>query len=218
MAKIDIIKNDDAIVNIDLMAALIIVMSIIAMTIYSIPTVSYNDKDWRSKQYIYTIRVSDNMVQNAGDSLWEINWKLGNYSEVKKIGFIYIDNNNKPENKVLNIEKIKALMGDGYKDNSTNATWWEFPSSDNNLIIIDNASRTLGLTGYSFYIQLHPVGLNNFDSTPLDANISNKNINFDIATVVDRYVYIVDPSISDDIKYIKYDNRAVHYRLNIWIW
>lgn len=217
MAKMNIIENDHAIVNIDLMAALIIVMSIIAVAMYSVPTVSYNDKDWRAKQYIYTIRVTDSMVQNEGDSLWEVNWTSGNYSGVKKIGFLYI-NNNKPENKVLNIEKIKALMGNGYKDNYTYTTWWEFPSPDNNLTTVNNASRSLGLTGYSFYIQLHPVGLNNFDPIPLETNISSKNINFDIATVVDRYVYIVDPSISDDIKYLKYDNMAVHYRLNLWVW
>ena len=218
MAEMNIIENDRAIVNIDLMAALIIVMSIIAVAIYSIPTVSYNDKDWRAKQYIYTIRVTDSMVQDGGDPLWEVNWTSGNYSGIKKIGFLYIDNNSKPENKVLNIDKIKALMGNGYKDNSTNTTWWEFPSPDNNLSTIDNASRVLGLTGYSFYIQLHPVGLNNFDPNSLETNISSKIINFDIATVVDRYVYIVDPSISDDIKYLKYDNRVVHYRLNLWVW
>ena len=218
MAKMNVIENDSAIVNIDLMAALIIVMSIIAVAIYSIPTISYNDKDWRSKQYIYTIRVTDSMVQDEGDPLWEINWISGNYSGVEKIGFLYINNNSKPEKKVLNIEKIKALMGNGYKDNSTNTTWWEFPSPDNNLSVIDDASRALGLTGYSFYIQLHPVGLANFNPIPLEANISSKNINFNIATVVDRYVYIVDPSISDDIKYLKYDNRVVHYRLNLWVW
>lgn len=218
MVKMKIIENDRAIVNIDLMAALIIVMSIIAVAMYSFPTVSYNDKDWRAKQYIYSIRVTDSMVQDEGDPLWEVNWTSGNYSVVKKIGFLYINNKNRPENKVLNIEKLRSLMGNGYKDNSTNTTWWEFPSPDNNLTIIDNASRALGLTGYSFYIQLHPVGLSNFDPSPLETNISGKNINFDIATVVDRYVYIADPAISDDIKYLKYDNKAVHYRLNLWVW
>lgn len=218
MVKMKIIENDRAIVNIDLMAALIIVMSIIAVAMYSFPTVSYNDKDWRAKQYIYSIRVTDSMVQDEGDPLWEVNWTSGNYSVVKKIGFLYINNKNRPENKVLNIEKLRSLMDNGYKDNSTNTTWWEFPSPDNNLTIIDNASRALGLTGYSFYIQLHPVGLSNFDPSPLETNISSKNINFDIATVVDRYVYIADPAISDDIKYLKYDNKAVHYRLNLWVW
>lgn len=218
MDKIDdIIKNnEDAIVNIDLMVALTLVMGIIIVAIHYVPIISQDNKDWRIKQYTVSVRATDNMVQNRGDPVsWNINWTSGKYNDVKKIGFLY---SSKPIKKVLDIEKIRALMGDEYKDNYTNTIWWEFPTSNIDKIKIDNATRSFGLTEYNFYMQLHPVGLDYFDPIPLQINITNKNINLDTASVVDRYVYIIDPSIDDKIKYLRYDNEAVHYRLTLWVW
>ena len=215
--KNSIIKNDGAIVNIDVIFAITLFIGTVMVVSQVMPTISHEDRDWRIKQYMTVVRTTDILVQDEGKLGWEAELKNGNYSNVTKIGLAYIDDN-KTIKKVLDIEKVRALIGEGYKDNFTNITWWEFPSPDANLTTRDNFARMVGLSGYNFYIQLHPVGLNYFDSSPLQTNLSSKPINFDTVSIVDRYVYIIDPSITDNIKYLKYDNEAIHYRLNMWVW
>jgi hypothetical protein len=203
------LENDDASVNIDVIFAITIVIGVVIIAIQTMPTMSHEDRDWRIKQYMAVTRATDSLVQDGGES--------GNYSNITKIGLVYIKDD-MPIKKVLDIEKVRALMGGGYKNNSDNVTWWEFPLPDTAIQDRDNFTRMLGLSGYNFYIQLHPVGLKSFDSIPLQTNLSSKNINFDMVSIVDRYVYIIDPSIGDKIKYLKYDNEAIHYRMNIWVW
>lgn len=218
------VKNDNASVNIDVIFAITLLIGVVIIAIQVMPTLSHEDRDWRIKQYMAITRSADSLVQDEGGSGWEIEWKNGNYPNITKIGLVYINGSGPIKKKVLDVEKVKALMGEGYKDSSTNITWWEFPSSYTTIQSRENITRLLGLSGYNFYMQLHPVGLNYsvgpdyFDSVPLQTNLSNKNIDFGIVSIVDRYVYIVDPSIIDNIKYLKYDNEAIHYRLNIWIW
>lgn len=212
-----IIKNNGAMVNIDVIFAITLVIGAILVVNQMMPTISHEDRDWRIKQYMTVVRVTDILVQDDGESELEAKLKNGNYSGITKIGLAYIDNN-KTVKKVLDIKKINALMGKGYKDNFTNTTWWEFPSSDINLTTRNTLAEMLGLSGYNFYMQLHPVGLSYFDSVPVQMNLSSKTINFDGVSIIDRYVYIVDPSITDKIKYLNYDNEAVHYRLNVWVW
>lgn len=214
----DNMMTDDnrAVVNIDAIFALTLIIAAVMVAIQTVPTLSHEDRDWRIKQYMITTRVSDMLVQNEGDPGWESKWKNGDYSNIEKIGLVYI--NGKPVKKVLDIEKIKILMGDGHKDSYTNVTWWEFPSSDTTVQARLNAMRVLGLSEYNFYMRLHPIGLENFDSTPLQTSLRDKNINLDDVSTVDRYIYIIDPNISDEIKYVKYYNEAIHYRLNIWVW
>lgn len=215
--KNGVIKNNDAMVNIDVIFAMTLFIGVILVVNQMMPTISHEDRDWRIKQYMTAVRVTDILVQDDGDSGLITKLKNENYSGITKIGLAYIDNN-KTVKKVLDIEKIDALMGKGYKDNSTNTTWWEFPSSDVNLTTRDTLAEILGLSGYNFYIQLHPVGLSYFDSAPLQTNLSIKTVNFGSVSIIDRYVYIIDPSITEKIKYLNYDNYAIHYRLNVWVW
>ena len=222
-----IMKNNDAIINIDVIFAIALFIGVIMVASQIMPTISHEDRDWRIKQYMAAVRTTDILVQDEGEPGWEIELKNGNFSNVTKIGLVHVDDNRSVK-KVLDIEKIEVLvlkgMGEEYVDNSTNTAWWEFPSADANLTTRDNLVRILGLSGYNFYIQLHPVGLtcsgssNSFDSIPLQINLSNKPINFDTVSIVDRYVYIFDPHITDKTNYLSYCNKAIHYRLNVWVW
>lgn len=210
------IENNDASVGIDLIFAIVLLMSAVMMAILIMPTLSGEDRDWRIKQYMVTTRATDNLVQDTGEEGWENSWKV-NYSNITKIGFLYVHDDKKIQ-KVLDKTKIDVLMI-SYTDNQTGAIWWEFPRNDTSREERRNATRALGLEGYNFYMQLHPVGLNLFNSTILDANVRRVNgTSLDTTSVVDRYVYIIDTHSDDQIKYIKYDNEAVHYRLNIWVW
>ncbi|VVB96052.1 Uncharacterised protein [uncultured archaeon] len=212
------VKNESGMVSIDLMVAIVLVIAAVMLAILIMPTLSHEDKDWRIKQYMTATRATDNLVQDAGEPGWEAEWTAGNYSNVTKMGFLYIENGN-PQQKVLDLKKVKALMGAGYEDNVTRAPWWEYPNSTTSYDQRENAARALGLGGYNFYMELHPVGLNLFNSTPVETNLNNvKVINFDTVTVVDRYVYIADPDNPELIKYLKFDNKAIHYRLNLWVW
>ncbi len=229
MAKI--IRDDSAIINLDLKFAIVLVISTVAAVILIMPNLSHEERDWRIKQYMTAVRVSDNLVQDAGaPSTWETNWTAGDYLNVTKIGLTYTDVNGTPMQKVLNLSKIRALMGKiGYPDNGTNTTWWEFPNSTTSQAERENATRALGLDGYNFYMQLHPVDNIRLDDSscifnpvPLDANLTNRSkvpINNDTVTVVDRYVYIEDSNTS---KYLAYNctnyTKSVHYRLNLWVW
>ncbi len=237
MAKI--IRDDSAIVNLDLKFAIVLVISTVAAVILIMPNLSHEEKDWRIKQYMTAARVSDNLVQDAGaPSTWgEADWNrtAGNYSNVTKIGLAYTDANGTPMQKVLNLSKIKALMRNGYLDNGTNTTWWEFPNyssptSQAEREERENATRALGLDGYNFYMQLHPVDNIRLDDSscifnpvPLEANLTNRGkvpINNDTVTVIDRYVYIKDAA--NPSKYLAYNctnyTNSIHYRLNLWVW
>lgn len=209
--------NDRAMVAIDLIVAIVLVLAAVLMAIQIIPTMSHEDRDWLIKQYMATTRATDNLVQDPGDTGWEGNWR----TNVTKIGFVYVDNNKTVIMKVLNSSKIIALMGNGYLDNNnTGVRWWEFPNSSSSIPERNNAARSLGLEGYTFYMQLHPFGLENFNSTPLIINLRdrrNVSINEFTVTVVDRYVYIKNNS--NPCGYIcDNNNKTVHYRLNLWVW
>ncbi len=211
-------KNESAMVSIDLMVAIVLVIGAVMLAILIMPTLSHEDRDWRIKQYMTATRATDGLVQDAGETGWEAEWTVGNYNSVTKIGFLYIESGN-PQQKVLDLKKVKALMGAGYEDNVTKTPWWEFPNPAASYTERENAARALGLGEYNFYMELHPVGLQLFNSTPVETNLSSvKGIDFDKASVVDRYIYIADPDSPETIKYIKFDNKAVHYRLNLWVW
>jgi hypothetical protein len=208
--------NDRGMVTIDLMVAIVLLLAAVLMAIQIIPTMSHEDRDWRNKQYMATTRATDNLVQDTGDFGWEGNWR---YS-VTKIGLVYFDNNKTAMMKVLNSSKINALMGNGSLDINTSKRWWEFPNSSISETERDNAARSLGLEGYYFYLQLHPVGLEDFNSTPLINKLTDRSkvsINDYTVTVVDRYVYIKNES--DSCEYIcDNNNKTVHYRMNLWVW
>lgn len=211
--------NDRGMVSIDLMVAIMLVLAAVLMAIQIIPTVSHEDRDWRIKQYMTATRAADNLVQDTGEPGWEGKWR----SDVTKIGLVY-DDKGIAIMKELNFTKVRTFMGYGYTDVPTGIIWWEFPNSSILPNERENITKSLGLEGYNFYIQLHPVGLDNFNSTPLVMNLtdrSKKTINDDTVSVVDRYVFIRKDSSSscrgDDICYGN-PNVTVHYRLNLWVW
>lgn len=206
-------RYDDAIVSIDLLMALVLILAAVMMLIQIMPAISHLDRDWRIKQYMTGVRVSDNLVQDTGSAAWEVYWNNSNYSTVTKIGLV--DNNSTP--RVLNKTKINALMKN-YTDAGTNLSWWEFPANftSSTQAVRDNVTRALGLTGYNFYMQLHPVGYN-FDMS--QTNLTNLiGANGDRASAIDRYVYIKDDSGAGVCEFLCYNNAAVHYRLNLWVW
>lgn len=219
----DKIKNEYAVVNIDLMFALMLVVGAIFLAYQIMPTISHDDRDQRIRQYMATVRATDTLIYSQGDSGWEDKWKNGNYSNITKIGFLYVENGKVAQN-VLNKTKVDALMLNytdavidipGTNDTiGTNTMWWEFPGTTTSIEEKENASRTLGLEEYSFYMQLHPIELDKFNLTSLSKNLSDvKGINLDTASVIDRYVYI-----KSNGEYLKYKGNTTHYRLNMWVW
>lgn len=214
MGQIKFFRDNNAVANIDFIFAIVLFLGSIATAILIMPNLSHEDRDWRIKQYMAATRATDSLIQDPGELGWEENWTSGNYQNVIRVGFLY---NN--DAKVLNSTKIHILMGQEYIDDVTNIPWWEFPGPTTSKEEYHNVTRILGLGEYNLYMQLHPVGVELFNSTPLDTNISNRSIiNLDTVSIIDRYVYIVNPSSSDKIKYITHDNEAIHYRLNLWIW
>ena len=213
-------RNDNASVTIDLMFAIILVISAMIGALMIMPNISHEDKDWRIKQYMTATRATDNLVQNLGESEWEDEWESGNYSNVTNIGLVYKGTDTTTMHKVLDEEKVKALMGLGYDSSVINIKWWEFPNSTTSTAERENAIRLLGLTGYNFYMQIHPVGQKRFNSTqfnstPLETNLSNvKGSQLNTVSVVDRYVYIKD--YKGD--YLEVDTEVIHYRINMWVW
>lgn len=214
--------------NIELMFALILLLSATVFaygtastegqTYDIISSVSHQDRALGIKQYMATIRATDNLVQDEGDSGWELNWISGQSSIVTKIGLNY---NNIP--KILNLTKIDSLtQGTNHTDDFVNTLWWEFPNSTS-WHNDDNATRALGLEGYNFYMQLYPVDNDmsgcsySFNKSALQIGISNVPINKGTASVVDRYVYIKDPS-SGNFLQNNSCGKAIHYRLNVWVW
>jgi len=218
MALDRMIRNDNASVTIDLMFAIILVISAMIGALMIMPNISHEDKDWRIKQYMTATRATDNLVQNLGESEWEDEWKSGNYSNVTNIGLVYRGTDTTTMHKVLDEKKVEALMGPGYDSSGIN--WWDFPNSTTLTAERENAIRALGLTGYNFYMQIHPVGQKRFNSTqfnstPLETNLSNvKGTHLNTVSVVDRYVYIKD----SEGEYLKFDNEVIHYRINMWVW
>ncbi len=222
MALDRIIENDNASVTIDLMFAIILVISAMIGALMIMPNISHEDKDWRIKQYMTATRATDNLVQNmgelenmeTGEPAWEVKWKSGNYSNVTNIGLVYRGTDTTTMHKVLDEEKVKALMRPAYYCSEINVKWWEFPNSTTPTAERENAIRALGLTGYNFYMQIHPVGQPLFNSTPLETNLSNvKGTHLNTVSVVDRYVYIKDSG-----QYLEFDNEVIHYRINMWVW
>ncbi|CAG0976313.1 MAG: hypothetical protein OIN86_07815 [Candidatus Methanoperedens sp.] len=206
--------NDRGMISIDLMVAIMLVLAAVLMAIQIIPTVSHEDRDWRIKQYMTAARAADNLVQDRGEPGWEGKWR----SNVTKIGFVYNDKGIAIM-KVLNLTKVRTFMGYGYTDVPTGIIWWEFPNSSILPNERENAAKSLGLGGFNFYMQLHPVGLSDFDSNLLMANLKNRSINDNTVSVVDKYVYIIkdigSPCRQD---FICNQNLTVHYRLNLWVW
>ncbi len=216
--------NESAVVSIDLMVAFVLVMVAVMMALLILPAVSHEDRDWRLKQYMTAVRASDSLVKDEGAPLdWDMMWNSTppDYKDVTKIGLV--DDNSLPN--VLNLAKITNLSGQTYKGGTLQLMWWEFPSSTTSEEARANATRALGLTGYNFYMQLHPVGFNTteFDPTLLNTNLRLVPINNETATVIDRYVYIGNVS-GGGCEYICYHNAtlnkdiSVHYRLNLWVW
>lgn len=219
-----IIKDDRAITNIDLMFAMVLVISAVITAIQTIPAISHEDKSWRIEQYMAATRASDSMVQDEGEYGWEAKWTQ-NYSNVSKMGLAYVESPDGPVPKVmpkvLNEIKINELMAQHI--DATGLKWWEFPdltlNSSGQKAQRSNASRVLGLEGYNFYMQLQPVGIDDFNSTLLALNLTNRSkvaINDDTVSVVDRYVYIKNESTIGG--YNSYNDSTVHYRLNLWVW
>ncbi len=218
--------NENAVVSIDLMVAFVLVMVAVMMALLILPAVSHEDRDWRLKQYMTAVRASDSLVKDEGAPLdWDMMWNSTppDYKDVTKIGLV--KNNSLPN--VLNLAKITNLSGTGYINSGTaKLKWWEFPKSTTSQAELDNATRALGLTGYHFYMQLHPVGLDSsqFDPTPLMMNLTNRGINNITASAVERYVYIKDESGICTGGYVCYHDTtldkdiSVHYRLNLWVW
>lgn len=202
-------RDTNAVISIDLIFALILIIAVISMVLLILPALSQKENDWRLKQYMAAVRATDDMVLDGGSPAWEQEWASGNYFKVTRIGLTYSQGNQK----ILGMEKIQALM---QRHEANGISWWEFPDSTTSEAARENASRALGLSGYNFYMQLHPVGINSteFDSAPLEQNLSNRVINYGYASQVDRYVYIKDYSG----KYLTYDNLVLHYRLNLWVW
>ncbi len=243
-----IIKDDNAMIGIDLIVALTLIIAIVIMVILIVPNLSHNnisqeDKSDRIMRYMTATRASDSLVQNAGEAGWEAEWKptpAGNYSNVTDIGLVYVYDD-KPMPKVLNLIKVKALMGEGYPDPGTGGLlWWTFPpyspnSTCNNVSQArserQNASRALGISGYNLCMRLHPADTKYSDITkypvPFDFsrldNYTRNMTDITAASSVDRYVYIINPDKPGEIadKYLM-DNDdpriAVHYRLNVWVW
>lgn len=211
--------DDSAMIGLDFLIAIVLVLAAVMMAILIMPSMSHEDRSWRIKQYMVATRATDNLVQDTGEPGWEGKWR----SNVTKIGLVY-DDEGIAIRKELNLTKVRMFMGYGYTDAPTGITWWEFPNSSILPNERENAARSLGLEGYNFYMQLHPVGLDNFNSTPLMINLTDRNkvpINDDIVSVVDRYVFIEKDSTSSCIsEFICYGNPnvTVHYRLNLWVW
>jgi hypothetical protein len=215
MALDRITRNDNASVTIDLMFAVVLVISAMLGALMIMPNISHEDRDWRIKQYMTATRATDNLVQNMGEPGWNEKWISSNYSNVTNIGLVYSGANQDTTHKVLDEGKVKALMGPGYYSSGINVKWWDFPNSTTSTAERENATRALGLTGYDFYMQIHPVGQPLFNSTPLETNLSNvKETRLNTISVVDRYVYIKD-SAGD---YLEFDSEVVHYRINMWVW
>ena len=208
-------KNTCAMVSIDLMIALVLLIAAVTLAVMIMPSISHEDRDWRIKQYMTATRASDNLVQSTGDWEWE-KWADPDFSNVSTIGLYHVSDEGQ-KNKALDYNKIKKLMGNPYKDNEL--SWWEFPRPSTSISQRENAARALGLGDYNFYMQLHPVGLErtDFNSTFTEINLSKQTINFDTATVIDRYVYIKSDSGSGYLK-DRYDQFTLHYRLNLWVW
>lgn len=195
-------KDDSATVNLDLMFAFILFISMVTMAYYIMPTISQEDKDWRNKQYMVAVRTTDNLVQDTGDQGWETKWNNTNYLTVSKIGLVHDSINPK----ILSIAKTNVLM---INYSNLNGKWWEFPSNSSfntSNFNYTNATRTLGLNGYNFYMQLYPVSMN---PPPL-----SKAINIDTSSKIDRYVYIKDESGN----YLIDNNTVIHYILTLWVW
>lgn len=215
MALDRITKNDNASVSIDLMFAVVLVVSAMLGALMIMPNISHEDRDWRIKQYMTATRATDNLVQNVGEPEWEEKWNSTNYSNVTNIGLVYSGSNQDTAHKVLDEEKVEVLMRPGYDSSGINIKWWDFPNSNTSMAERENATRALGLTGYDFYMQIHPVGQPLFNSTPLETNLSNVNgAHLNTVSVVDRYVYIKDSAG----EYLEFDNKVIHYRINMWVW
>lgn len=187
-----IYKNDNAIVNIELIFAIVLLMSAIAAVIIIMSTLSYENRDWRIKQYTTATRAMDNLISND---------ELLAYDSIK------------PMYKVLDQEKIENLMGSGYND-GTGLKWWEFPNTTKSQM---NITRYMGLGEYNLYIQLYPTDLDNFNTTLIDKNLINRvSMNIDTVSNIDRYVYIHDSSCKGE--FVCYNNVTVHYKLSLWTW
>ena len=213
MALDRITRNDNASVSIDLMFAVVLVISAMLGALMIMPNISHEDRDWRIKQYMTATRATDNLVQNLGEPGWEYEWNSTNYSNVTNIGLVYSVGDQDTALKVLDEEKVMALMGQGYY--SSGIKWWDFPDSNTSMAERENATRALGLTGYDFYMQIHPVGQLQFNSTPLETNLSSvKETRLNTVSVVDRYVYIKDSAG----EYLKSNDKVIHYRINMWVW
>ncbi len=227
MAQLKLGNNESAMLSIDFIAAIILVITAVMMTILVMPTLSNEDRDWRIKQYMTASRAADILVLDAGEPGWETIWNKSDdstYPEVSKIGFVYVNTLGREHPKDLDMMKVNALMVQN-TDAATGLDWWEFPDVHSKLWDRQeagraNATRVLGLDGYDFYIQLSPVALNgsNFDYTPLDVasiNRSNLPINYETVSLIDRYVYIHGPCGEG---FLCYNGSTLHYRLNLWVW
>ncbi len=189
---------DDAIANVDLIFAMILLLGMITAVMVTMPTLSHENRDWRIGQYMTATRITDNLVSNE-----------------KGLEYYGMP-------KVLDESKIIGLFGTGYIDNKSRLTWWEFPKYTNYSVNASqinaskNVSKILGIGGYNFYIQIYPVGLSDFNSTLVWNSFANVSINTDTVSTVDRYVYIKDDSCKGG--FVCYANTTVHYRLSIWMW
>ncbi|CAG0949652.1 hypothetical protein METP3_00131 [Methanosarcinales archaeon] len=219
-----IIEDDEAIANIDLMFAIVLVMAAVIMALLVMPNLSHEDRSWRIEQYMTAVRASDNLVQDEGQEGWIANWTALNYSNVTKIGFVYAG-----QPKVLDRTKIDTMMAKNFDDgtNETGLPWWEFPNftkqPNERKIEVENATRALGLDGYNLYMRLYPVGQNTseFNYSRVDINLTNRSkvtMIENTASMVDRYIYINSSDPLCKGGNLCYDGITVHYRLNIWVW
>jgi hypothetical protein len=206
MGRDQIKGNDSAVFGIDFIAAIVLVMMAVIIAILVMPTLSHEDRDWRIKQYMTATRAADILVQDAESP----------------IGFVYVDaNDGTVYPKVLEMNKVNNFPGIVvHTDTGTGLQWWEFPDVSRPWTNQTNVTRVLGLDGYNFYMQLSPVALNgsNFNYTRLDIASINRSklpINYETASMVDRYVYIHG---SCGEGFLCYNGSTVHYRLNLWVW
>ncbi len=210
MGRNKITEDDSAVLGIDFIAALVLVTATVIMAILIMPTLSHEDRDWRIKQYMTATRAADILVQDAESP----------------VGFVYVDaSDGTVYPKVLDINKVNNFPGIvAHTDTGTGLQWWEFPDVSRPWPNQTNITKALGLDGYNFYMQLHPVGLNNsrFDYTKVDISSINRSklpINYDTASMVDRYVYFHGSCEEGFLCFNDGSNvSTVHYRLNLWVW
>ncbi len=200
-------RHDKGIINVDFTIAIVIFVLAFSFVFYALAGSTAPYRSAYNQIYPIANRVGDILVKDPGwwdngtsnGTNWEAKWNADQLA-VRRIGFTV----DEEKHNVLNETKIDALMSNHTA--AGNLTWWEYPVDSTANNELENATRSFGLWGYNFYLQVRPINATTYNSNAADDGIEDKVPKSGDVVQIER------------LALLPHDDKVDKYQILLWVW